>query len=107
MRLNLSLPNSYPGKVQRRVPPEAKKPLIPIRKCEFFERACEDHIEPQKGPIDFCSLSVLSSKPLHRSRTRPMIVLRRKAEIPPRDQPDGARLSDEQRIDWLRLIRSD
>jgi DNA processing protein len=36
-----------------------------------------------------------------------MIVLRRKAEIPPRDQPDGARLSDEQRIDWLRLIRSD
>jgi DNA processing protein len=36
-----------------------------------------------------------------------MIVLRRKAEIPPRDQPDGARLTDEQRIDWLRLIRSD
>src|SRR5216684_2428483 len=36
-----------------------------------------------------------------------MIVPRRKAEIAVSDQQDGARLTDEQRLDWLRLIRSD
>ena len=36
-----------------------------------------------------------------------MIVPRRKSEIVLSDQQDGVRLTEEQRLDWLRLIRSD
>jgi DNA processing protein len=36
-----------------------------------------------------------------------MMLPRRKAEIPPLDQREGVGLTDEQRLDWLRLIRSD
>src|SRR5215468_8583428 len=32
---------------------------------------------------------------------------RRKVEIPPHDQQDNIGLTEEQRLDWLRLIRSD
>src|ERR1700730_652567 len=55
MRLNLSSPCSYRGKVQYRVPPCPENPLISIRKSLGLAAALWHREHPMRKPLDIGS----------------------------------------------------